>query len=307
VKAIHFITPFFGYDKKGKEDKVEDYTFKQCGIKLRILDVSHDYLEIVKHPRHGYGKNFNPCLDCKVFLVSKARECLEKEGGSFLITGEVLGQRPMSQRRDTLRIIERDSGTEGILLRPLSAKHLQPTIPEEQGWVDRDKLFDFRGRGRKPQMMLAQHLGIKEYPTPAGGCILTDSHLSARIKWLFDSHTDIEVEDVLLTKLGRHFTLAEGTLLVVGRLEEENQKIAKLSRRGDTLLELSESPGPLSLLRGTCTPEILKTAASITIRYSKAREEKQVKVTCREVGNHRTQVIRVNTISDQALKVYRIT
>lgn len=307
VKAIHFITPFFGYDKKGREDEVEEYAIKQYGIKLEVVDVSHEFLEIVKHPQYGYGRNFNPCLDCKIFLISKAGGYLEKEGASFLITGEVLGQRPMSQRHDTLRIIERDSGTEGILLRPLSAKHLKPTIPEEQGWLDRGKLLDFKGRGRKPQMMLAEHLGIKEYPTPAGGCLLTDTHLSVRIRWLFDSRTDVGVEDVLLTKVGRHFALAGGTLLVVGRLEEENKRIAQLSRRGDILLELSEKPGPLGLLRGPCSSEILKTAASITVRYSKAREEKQVKVTYREEGNCLTQVINVDPISEQALEVYRIT
>lgn len=306
VQAIYFITPFFGYDKKGREGEVEDYASKHYGIKLKVMDVGRDFLKIVRHPQHGYGKNFNPCLDCKIFLFSRAREYLEKEGASFLITGEVLGQRPMSQRRDTLRIIERDSGTEGILLRPLSAKHLKITIPEEQGWVDRDKLFDFEGRGRKPQMMLAEHLGIKEYPTPAGGCLLTDSHLSTRIKWLFERRADSTVEDVLLTKVGRHFALAEGTLLVIGRLKEENQKIAALSRRGDILLELSENPGPLSLLRGSCTPEVLKTAASITVRYSKVRKKKQVEVAYREEGNHLTQVIRVDAISDQALQTFRI-
>jgi len=306
VKAIHFITPFFGYDKKGREDEAENYAFKQYAIILKVVDVSHDFLEIVKYPKHGYGKKFNPCLDCKIFLVSKAREYLEKEGASFLITGEVLGQRPMSQRRDTLRIIERDSGTEGILLRPLSAQHLKPTVPEEQGWVDRKKLFDFKGRGRKPQMMLAEHLGIKEYPAPAGGCLLTDSQLSTRIRWLFDNRTDIVVEDVLLTKVGRHFALTEETLLAVGRLKEENQTIAKLSRKGDILLELSKNPGPLSLLRGTCTPEVLKIAASITVRYSKAREKKQVEVAYREEGDYLTHVIRVDPISDQDLKAYRI-
>ncbi len=306
VKAIHFITPFFGYDKKGREDEVESYYLKHHGINLKIVDVSHDYLEVVKHPQYGYGKNLNPCLDCKIFMISRARKLLDEEGASFLITGEVLGQRPMSQRRDTMRIVERDSGSEGILLRPLTAKHLKPTIPEERGWVDRDKLFDFAGRGRRPQMMLAEQLGIGEYPTPAGGCLLTDSQISFRIRWLFDNCADISVEALLLTKVGRHFALAGETLLIVGRFDEENKQIAQLSQRGDVLLELSENPGPLSLLRGHYTPEILKVAASITVRYSKAREDKQVKVSYREEGNHLAQVIRVDPISDQVLEVYRM-
>ena len=164
VKAIHFITPFFGYSKKGKESEVEADILERYGISLEIVDVSHDFLQLVKHPRHGYGKNLNPCVDCKILLFSKAREYLAKEGASFLITGEVLGQRPMSQRRDTLRIIERDSGTDGILLRPLSAKHLKPTIPEERGWVDRDKLLAFAGRGRTRQMDLAATLALQTMP-----------------------------------------------------------------------------------------------------------------------------------------------
>jgi len=306
VKALHFITPFFGYDKKGREDEVRDYSFAHYGIKLEIVDVSHDYLEIVKHPKHGYGKNLNPCMDCKIFLISKARKLLDEEGASFLITGEVLGQRPMSQRRDAMRIIEKDSGTEGILLRPLCAKHLKPTIPEERGWVDRDKLLNFKGRGRKSQMMLAEQLGIEGYPTPAGGCILTDSKISARIRRLLNNCADVSIEDLLLTKVGRHFALAEETLLVVGRFERENRQIEQLSRRGDILLELSENPGPLSLLRGPCTPTILKIAVSITVRYSKAREDKRVEVAYREEGNHLTQEIRADPISDQDLENYRI-
>lgn len=306
VKAIHFITPFFGYDKKGREDGVKSYTFARYGIKLEIVDVSYDYLEIIKHPKHGYGKNLNPCVDCKIFLISKARKLLDEEEASFLITGEVLGQRPMSQRHDAMRIIERDSETEGILLRPLCAKHLKPTIPEERGWVDRDKLLDFKGRGRKSQMILAEQLGIKGYPTPAGGCLLTDSKISARIRWLLNRCADVSINDLLLTKVGRHFALTEETLLVVGRFDGENKQIAQRRQKGDFLLELSENPGPLSLLRGPLTPQILEIAASITVRYSKARNDKRVKVAYREEGKHLAQEIRVNPIPDQDLENYRI-
>ena len=306
VKALHFITPFFGYNKKGREKEVEDLIFKNYGITLEILDVSNDYLEVAKHPQHGYGKNLNPCVDCKIFLFSKAKEHLEKEGASFLITGEVLGQRPMSQRRDTLRIIERDAGAEGILLRPLCAKHLKPTIPEERGWVDRDKLLDLQGRGRTPQMKLAADLGITEYPTPAGGCILTDAHIAARIRWLFTHVPDSSVQDVLLTTVGRHFALGQKTLLVVGRFEKENEQLAQLSQAGDVQIELTDNPGPLSLLRGPCTPEILKAAASITARYSKAREEQQVKVSHRTEGDSHTQELVVAPITDHLLDDYKI-
>lgn len=306
VHALQFITPFFGYDKSARVCEAQDDAARNYGITLRIVDVSREFLEIVKHPRYGYGKYFNPCVDCKIFLVSKAREYLAEVKASFLITGEVLGQRPMSQRRDTLRIVERDSGTEGILLRPLSAHYFTPTIAEERGWVNRGKLFDFKGRGRKTQIKLAERLGIKEYPAPAGGCLLTNPHFSARTKRLFESGTDVALEDILLTKVGRHFALEGGALLVVGRVEKENQEIAKLRRRGDIILELSHHPGPLSLLRGPRAKETLETAAAITARYSKARGEKQVEVAYREEKNNLVQVIRVDPIADCALQEYRI-
>ncbi len=306
VTAIHFITPFFGYDKKGREKEVEAYVLKNYGITLKIVDVSHEFLTIVKHPRHGYGKNLNPCVDCKIFLFSKARELLKEEGASFLITGEVLGQRPMSQRRDTLRIIERDSGTDGILLRPLCAKRLKPTLPEERGWVDRNKLLDLAGRGRTPQMTLAKHFGITDYATPAGGCLLTNEHTVARIQWLFDNVADNTVNDMLLATVGRHLALDTNTLLVVGRSEKENEQLAQLSQEGDVQLELADNPGPLCLLRGPRTPEILKVAASITVRYSKSRQEKQVKVILKTEGTAETETLIVDSMSEQLVKDYQI-
>lgn len=304
VKALHFITPFFGYSKKGREEEVRHSIFKRYGITLEIVDVSHDYLRVVKHPQHGYGKHLNPCVDCKIFLFSRAREHLAQEGASFLITGEVLGQRPMSQRRDTLRIIERDSGTAGILLRPLCAKHLKPTIPEERGWVDRDKLLDFQGRGRTPQMNLASQLGIRGYPAPAGGCILTDPNIAPRIRWLFAHVPESTVEDVLLTTIGRSFALGQKTLLAMGRCEKENEQLERLSRTGDVRIQLTEIPGPLSLLRGPCTPEMLGIAAAITARYSKAREEKQVSVSCTTLGSSQTEALLVAPLPEQLLEEY---
>jgi tRNA U34 2-thiouridine synthase MnmA/TrmU len=305
VTAIHFITPFFGYDKKGREKEVEAHALKHYGITLKIIDASHDFLNIVKNPRHGYGKNLNPCVDCKIFLFSKARELMQDEGASFLVTGEVLGQRPMSQRRDTLRIIERDSGTEGILLRPLCAKRLKPTIPEEQGWVDRDKLLDFAGRGRTPQMELAKKFGITHYATPAGGCLLTNEHTVARIQWFFDNTADATVNDMILATVGRHFAIDHKTLLVVGRSEKENLQLSRLAETGDIKLELAYNPGPLSLLRGSCTPEKVQRAASITVRYSKARQENKVKVVARTEGGSTEEIV-VDSIPDYLIEDCRI-
>jgi tRNA U34 2-thiouridine synthase MnmA/TrmU len=306
VKALNFITPFTGYHKKGREEEVREHARRTYGIHLEVIDVGREYTEVVAHPRHGYGKHFNPCVDCKIFFFSKARELMAAEGASFLITGEVIGQRPMSQRRDTLHIIERESGTEGILLRPLCAQHLRPTIPEKEGRVDRIRLLAFAGRGRKDQMALAARYGIKDYPPPAGGCFLADPNIAARLRWVFDNLIDRSFEAMILTTMGRHFALAEKTLLVVGRDERENSRIAQLGRNDDIELELVSLPGPLSLLRGPTNPEIIQIAAAITSFHSKARHEKQVEVIYRKSGSADGAVLRVDPLVEAAVSAYRI-
>jgi len=306
VKALNFITPFTGYHKKGREEAVREHARRTYGIDLEVIDVSHQYTEVVANPRHGYGKHLNPCVDCKIFFFSKARERMEKEGASFLITGEVIGQRPMSQRRDTLHIIERDSGTEGILLRPLCAQHLRPTLPEKEGLVDRTRLLDFAGRGRKSQIALAARFGIKDYPPPAGGCLLADPNISARLQWVFDHLSERTFEVMLLTTLGRHFALGEKTLLIVGRDERDNNRLAELAGKEDIELELVRLPGPLSLLRGPVSPEIIKIAAAITSSCSKARNEKQVEVIYRKAGCTEGEVIRIDPLPEGVIASYRI-
>lgn len=279
VEAIQFITPFFGYDKKEQKTENEKKAFDDYGINLKIIDITPEYIEMLKCPRYGYGKNFNPCVDCKIMLFNHAHKYMKESGASFLITGEVIGQRPMSQRKDTLRIVERDSKCDGILLRPLCAKKLKPTLPEEEGIVDRDKLFDFSGRTRKPQIALAELLGIKDYPTPAGGCILTDPQLAKRIKRRYSEDRPITVNDILLLRLGRHFELKENYHLVVGKNFQENQEITKLWQEGDVIFKALDFPGPTSLLRGNgFDEEATMTTASITARYSDGKRSGRVKV-----------------------------
>jgi tRNA U34 2-thiouridine synthase MnmA/TrmU len=278
VTALHFITPFFGYQKKGQEARYQERWQRLYGIQARIIDVGDEYLRVLRNPRYGYGKNFNPCIDCKVFLFSRAKAMMEEEKMDFLITGEVLGQRPMSQRRDTMRIVERDSGTEGFLLRPLCAQLLKPTRPEQEGLVDREKLLSITGRGRKPQIELAERLGIRHYPAPAGGCLLTDPELANRFRKLFYQSPMISVEEILLLQVGRHFQLSENRHLVVGRREEENNKLLELFHEGDILLRVQGIPGPLGLLRGPGGEEEIRLAASIVARYSKAKDQEMVQV-----------------------------
>jgi tRNA U34 2-thiouridine synthase MnmA/TrmU len=278
VIGLHFITPFFGYHKKGQESRSIERWKRLYGIETRIIDVSEEYFRILRNPRYGYGKNFNPCIDCKIFLFSKAKALMGEEKADFLVTGEVLGQRPMSQRRDTLRIVERDSGTEGILLRPLCARSLKPTRPELAGMVDREKLLGFSGRSRKPQMKLAEEMGIRHYPAPAGGCLLTDSVLAKRIRKYFSESPNIAVNEILLLQVGRHFQFPAGQHLVVGRRDEENQRLTELGQEGDVFLKLQGIPGPLGLIRGKAEEEELRLTASILVRYSKAKERGVVEV-----------------------------
>ena len=278
VTGLHFITPFFGYSKKGEEALFEEMWKRLYGIQVRIIDVSEGYFQILRHPRYGYGKNFNPCIDCKIFLFSQARILMEEEKANFLVTGEVLGQRPMSQRRDTLRVVERDSATEGLLLRPLCAKNLKPTRPELEGLVDRARLFDLQGRSRKPQMKLAEEMGLHHYPSPAGGCLLTDPVLAARFKKYFEQKPAILTEEILLLQVGRHFQFPDGSRLVVGRRDEENRKLIRLRQREDILMQVEGIPGPLGLLRENKGKDILPLAASIVARYSKAKERDEVEV-----------------------------
>jgi tRNA U34 2-thiouridine synthase MnmA/TrmU len=269
VVAVKFITPFFGYDLLAKQEEYIQKIKKSAGIDVVLKDVTTPYLELLKSPAHGFGKHFNPCIDCKIFLLSEAKKMMAETGASFLVTGEVVGQRPMSQRMDTLRVIERESNCEGILVRPLCAKNLEPTQAELDGLIDRDQLLAFSGRNRKPQMQLAAHFGIADYPSPAGGCILADPVLGQRIQDYYEKHEDIVPEDILLMMVGRQIQLPTGSWLVVGRNHSDNLKIEKLRRPGDWLLEPKDIPGPSAILRYSDLHDDLETAAAVIMRYSK--------------------------------------
>ena len=264
--ALQFITPFFGYKYKGREDEAALEFERMYGIRGIVIDVSKDYIAMLRNPKYGYGKNFNPCIDCKVFMMRRAKEVMEREGADMVVSGEVLGQRPMSQRRDAMRIIERDSGLDGYLLRPLCAKHMKPTLPEERGLIDRERLMDISGRSRKVQMEMAERMGIKEYQTPAGGCQLTDPILSQRVRKLVMEREDVEVEDVRILAVGRHFDLP-GARLYVGRNRDENERLGSLARDGDVIIKVRTRPGPLAVLRGDVTDEVMELAARVTARY----------------------------------------
>ncbi|MFW6147917.1 MAG: tRNA 4-thiouridine(8) synthase ThiI [Thermodesulfobacteriota bacterium] len=248
------------------------------GLSLSVVDITEPMLDIVRRPRHGYGKRLNPCIDCHALMFRLAGEMLEREGACFMISGEVLGQRPMSQNRRSIAIISRESGFEGEILRPLSAKKLPETHAERQGWVNREKLLDLSGRSRKPQIEMAKRYGLTEYPAPAGGCLLTEAVFSRRLKDLIVRKPEFSRRDVELLKYGRHFRISGSTKIVVGRDQRENETIVSLSRPDDALLRVASFPGPTVLLMGSPTPEKLEVAAKITVSYSDAPLNRSIAV-----------------------------
>jgi len=278
VTAIHFATPFFGSLPGRDGDAFCERMKEKFGITAISVDITEKYIAMLSSPSYGYGKNFNPCVDCKILLLAAAREMMDDFNAKFIITGEVLGQRPMSQRRDAMRVIERDSGTSGILLRPLSAKLFKPTVPEEKEWVNRDELFSFSGRSRKPQIELAARLGITGYPAPAGGCCLTDPIQAVRIRKLYTMREHPDRREAKLIQIGRPFLLGDGTILSVGRNEEENETIEGLALEGDLFFKLVDIPGPLGLLVGNSDQEMRRRAMAIVAYFSKARDLSTVRV-----------------------------
>jgi tRNA-specific 2-thiouridylase len=281
VLGLFFETPFFA-SAKAKESA------NRIHLPLKIIDLTASHLEIVRRPKYGYGGNMNPCIDCHSLMLRKAGELLEQEAASFIISGEVLGQRPMSQNIRALSTVAKASGFNGLILRPLSAKHLPLTIPEQKGWVKREELLDFSGRSRKPQMELAKKLNIEQYPSPAGGCLLTDPIFSRRLKDLLGSGIECEVREIHLLKLGRHFRLTPRAKLVVGRNQKENETILSLSRDTDLILEVESVPGPTALLWGEVSQESLDLALSIAASYSDAKEGQSVEVEMLGRGMDRT-------------------
>lgn len=301
LEALNFITVFCTCTSKGETCLASQKSVEALGIPLKVFNVSEEYLEVIKFPKHGYGSNMNPCIDCRIFMLKKAKAYMERSGASFIVTGEVLGQRPMSQRREAMKLIERESGLEGLILRPLSAKFLPPTIPEIEGWVDREKLLDIQGRSRKPQMQLAEQFGIRDYPCPAGGCLLTDPGFSKRLKDLMTHHPDFTINDVHLLKIGRHFRLSPDVKLIVGRRQDENQKIKTFARKEDILLKVNKIPGPLSLLRGRFKGDEVEKAASITARYCKAKDLDMVEVIYKKVYEDIYKTITVSPASEKSI------
>jgi tRNA U34 2-thiouridine synthase MnmA/TrmU len=266
VEWITFSTPFFSAAKAQQASKL-------LGIPLRVRNITQTYLKMLKKPHCGFGQEMNPCLDCHALMFREAGQIMQAEKFDFLFSGEVLGQRPMSQTKPSLRYVEKNSGFEGYILRPLSAKKLSETIPEQEGIVDREQLFDISGRSRKRQIQLAAEFGLKDYPAPAGGCLLTDKNFSIRLKDLFGHQETAEEAALELLKYGRHFRVDRTTKIIVGRTKIDNENIEMhFNPDQDAIIKLADYPSPSVLVSNHRRRDIIILAASICAGYSKVAE-----------------------------------
>ncbi len=298
VEAVHFTTPFCHCDKCAVESLV-----RTSGIKLHSVFLGQEYLDLLIDPPHGYGSQMNPCIDCRILMFRKAKELARTIKADTVVTGEVLNQRPFSQRKDIMLLIDREAGLKNMVLRLLSAKLLPETEFEKSGLVDREKLFSIQGRRRLPQMSLAEELNIKDYPCPSGGCLLTDIHFALKLKDFLKYNNALTLKDVTLLKLGRHFRF-EGCKIVVGRNEMENQTLLNISKRERThYFEVVDYMGPITLVKGIASETVIKKAAGITVRYSDA--PKDIEVDVKYVAESE-QIMKVYAAQDKQISLLRI-
>lgn len=298
VEWVNFETPFFSSEKAGAASEI-------TGVRLTVRNITPVYLDMLRDPKCGYGKNMNPCMDCHALMFSLAGAMMKEKGFDFLFSGEVLGQRPMSQTKNSLRYVEKNSGFDGYIVRPLSAKRLPETIPEKTGLLNRDMLLDLSGRSRKPQMKMAQELGITDYPAPAGGCLLTDKGYSIRLRDLFDHQNTYPERALHLLRYGRHFRPNDTAKIIVGRTRKDNENILKQYDPSlDTLIRMKSFPGPVVLIPRDASREMIRMGASLCVCYSKAPGNREAEVNIITPGNR--EVIRVSPADPEEMRQFLV-
>jgi tRNA-specific 2-thiouridylase len=313
VVCLHFFTGFCitgHHSRVGRTDKPVANTALQVaaelGVPVELCDISGEYLDIVLHPRYGYGANVNPCIDCRIFMLRKAREYMVRHSGEFVFTGEVVGQRPMSQMRQTLDVVEKNAGLEGRLVRPLSARLLPPTIPEREGRIDRARLLDLQGRSRKSQIERAKQYGISSYSQPGGGCcFLTDEAYARKFRDMLahGSADGLTMDDIVLLGVGRHFRLSPRVKLILGRDEIENTFLARYAV-GCWTVQVKEHPGPLGLVLGEIEPDLWTAIGSLTARFSDGKREERLAVEFSRNGD--VKDLEVSPATSEFADAYRI-
>jgi len=282
VSAVAIKTPFCDFDcGRGCGFEIRERA-DDLDVNLKTVYLGDEYIEMLKHPKHGIGAGFNPCIDCRSMMFDAAKKHMEEIGAEFIISGEVLGQRPMSQHGPALRTIENESDLVGKIVRPLSAALLPETDPEKDGLIKRENLGMIRGRTRRGQLEMAKKYGIENPPNAGGGCLLTEPHFGIKAKDLFSHTKNPTINDIDLLKIGRHFRLDEETKFIVGRNKDENEMIKAIALPGDILLEAKDFVGPVSILRGSNAKQHLKFASSITLRYSDAPNNEQAIISIRD-------------------------
>jgi hypothetical protein len=301
VKVIRFITPF---NTKLRNTSSAGTKYTDSIFTINDHPIFEKFLEMLKNPKYGFGKNMNPCVDCKVLMLKEAKKIMLEEGYDFIVTGEVLSQRPMSQRRDTLSVIDREASVIGHVVRPLSARLLNPSFAEQTGMVNRELLFGFSGRSRKPQMKLAREMEIREYPQPASGCLLTDPLYSVRLRELIQHSPAPSIKDINLLQLGRHFRISSTAKVIVGRDGMDNELIRNVADPDDCLLWVENFGSSLTIIRGDASDQIIQTAASLCTRYSDAKNHQKVMVALKIAG--KTLAIPATPASDNLVESLRI-
>lgn len=298
VEAVHFTMPFCTCDKCGVEEMG-----RRLGVRVHHVFLGEEFLDLLMDPPHGYGSQMNICIDCRILMFKKAKELAERIGAEYFVTGEVLGERPFSQRASAMSLIEREAGLEGKVLRPLSGRLLWETELERRGLVRREDLYAIQGRRRTPQIQLAEELGLRDYPSPSGGCLLTDPHFSRRLRDYLSHEGRPTLEDALLLRFGRHFRVWTARV-VVGRNEEENKVLEAIAeRRSMTRMRVLGYMGPITLVIGEAGEDTLSMAAGITARYSDAPKDVQVEVLVLDGVERR---MTVKAIGDEELSSFRI-
>lgn len=299
VIGVTITTPFFGMNdtiQKAADD---------LHIELHTLHCSEEYMDVLLKPVYGYGKHMNPCIDCHAFMQKKAHEFMQETGASFLVSGEVVGQRPMSQTRSSLNAVDKLAGVRGLMLRPLSALLLPPSIPEEKGWVDRSLLLDINGRSRTRQIQLAEKYGLIDYPTPAGGCLLTQENFARRLRRYLEHRPRIQADELTILRYGRQFYTRAGNLVLIGRNQAENVQLDQLAQPQDYLLKVIERPGPLGLLRpmnaDSASMEEIDFAARLTARYSDAKKEPSTRVMIKRTAQESSNTMEIQPMDEKSV------
>ena len=306
VIGINFVMPFGFHEETSQTYQSEARKgADRLGIQLHTVHLGLEYMEMVRNPQHGYGKAINPCVDCHIYFLKKAGEYMQEIGADFMVTGEVLGQRPMSQKFDRMILIERESGFSGLILRPLSAQHFEQTKPELEGWVDRSRLLAIKGRSRQEQFRLAEQTGVKDYPTPAGGCHLTELSFVPKMKDIFTHSDELELRDFKLLKIGRHFRLGDRTKAIIGRDENDNNKLEKALQNDETSFHWLDGNGPVGILVGKQGEDYLNISLRILLRYTKAETGASCRISIRHNGEDSIRMV-TNDITEETICKLRI-